>query len=86
MKKQEQYQKEEKYEEVDKVAYEMWLFRLFSFLEYNPDVKDDLLKITSITYTQKRSARPGRPSYPGGYCWGDDKRVYPRWSKPKPTR
>ena len=48
MKKQEQYQKEEKYEEVDKVTYELWLFQSFSFLEYNPDVKDGLLKITSI--------------------------------------
>ena len=77
MTKQEQYQKEERYEEVNEVTYKLWLSRLFSFLEYNPDVKDGLSKITSIVYIQKWNARPGRPSYPGGYCWGDDKRVYP---------
>ena len=56
MKKQEQCQKEERYEEVDEVIYKLWLFRLFSFLEYNLDVKDGLSKVTSITYIQKRSA------------------------------
>ena len=77
MRNQGQYQKAERYDEIDEVTYKLWLFRLFSFLEYNPDVKDGLSKTTSITYIQKRSARPGRPSYPGGYCWGDDKRVCP---------
>ena len=53
MKKQEQCQKEERYEEVDEVTYKLWLFRLFSFLEYNSDVKDGLLKIINI---KKQSA------------------------------
>ena len=33
-----------RYEEIGEVTYELWLFSLFSFLEYNPDVKDGLLK------------------------------------------